>query len=153
MNMKIIFCLFLSVALCCLAMPLFAGGLSTSFGEVKVANLKIGQEHSMEETADFPLVVCNTSDEVIELKMEALYPKDAELKDGYQPIPDINWIVLEQDYFVLDPGDEAKTDVIIKIPDDNVLSGRKYQVYLWSHTIGRSLGVGLKSRLLFTVAE
>lgn len=130
----------------------YAGGLTTTFGEVKVENLKIGKQYSLEETAEFPLIVQNTSDQEIELKVEVLYPKEKELKKDFAPIPDTSWISLEKDHFILAPGEEAKTDVIINIPDDKEYQGRKYQVYLWSHTIGRSLGVGLKSRLLFTVS-
>jgi len=144
----------LLLALCfCHPLCLCAGGLSTTFGEVKIENLKIGGEYSLEEVAEFPLIVQNTSDQEIELKIEVLYPKEAELKEGYQIIPDTSWISLRQDYFKLNPDQEAKTDVIIKIPDNENLLGEKYQAYLWSHTIGRSLGVGLKSRLLFTIAE
>ena len=146
-------CLFLSALLLCVSTPLYAGGLSTAFGELKVKDLKIGQEYSLEETADFPLIVKNTSDEVLELKVEVLYPKPKELKKGYQSIPDTSWITLGKTHFILKPEEEAKTDVIIKIPDDKKYLGKKFQVYLWSRTIGRSLGVGLKSRLLFTIAS
>ena len=150
---KVICLLFFWLMLFCLSASLYAGGLSTTFGEVKVEGLKIGGDYSMEKTAKFPLVVQNTSDRELELKIEVLYPKETELKSGYQIIPDKSWISLKEDYFKLSPGQEAKTDVLIKIPDDQNLLGKKYQVYLWSHTIGRSLGIGLKSRLLFSIAE
>lgn len=148
-----IFYLFFPVLLLCLSSSLYGEGLSTTFGEVKLENLEIGKAHSMEELGAFPLIVENTSEGEIELKVEALYPKEGELKRGFEPIPDISWVDLERDYFILGPGEEAKTDVAINIPDEETLLGRKYQVYLWSHTVGRSLGVGLKSRLLFTVAK
>lgn len=147
----LIFCL--SMIILCLSTPLYAGGLSTTFGEVKVENLKIGKEYSLEEVAKFPLIVNNTSDEVLELKVEVLYPKPKELKEDFEPIPDISWITLEKEEFTLKPQEEAKTDVIIRIPDDKKYLGKRYQVYIWSHTVGRSLGVGLKSRLLFTIAS
>lgn len=150
-NLKI--CLFLLILIFCLSSHLYAGGLSTTFGEVKLENLKIGEEYSMEETAEFPLVVQNTSDEQLALKVEVLYPKKEELKKGFEPIPDISWISLEKEEFTLKPQEKAKTDVIIKIPNDEKYAGKKYQVYLWSHTVGRSLGVGLKSRLLFTIVS
>ena len=129
----------------------YAGGLSTTFGEVKLEGLEIGQEYSMEKEAQFPLEVENTSDQVLELKIEALLPEESNLKKGFEPIPDIAWIRLEKDKFTLKPGEKAKTDVIISIPDNKEYSGKSYQVYLWSHTVGRGLGVGLRSRLLFTI--
>jgi len=128
-----------------------AGGLSTTFSEVHLNHLKAGGEYSMEEAVQFPLVVHNSSDEEVELVVEVLYPTEEELKEGFEPIPDISWIRLKREYFTMGPGENAKTDVLIKIPDNEQYSGKSYQVYLWSHTIGRSLGVGLKSRLLFTV--
>ncbi|MFC1631261.1 hypothetical protein ACFL1I_04540 [Candidatus Omnitrophota bacterium] len=130
-----------------------AGGLTTTFGEVKVENLQIGNEYSLEQAVEFPLIVQNTSDQQIELKVDVLYPREKELKTGFTPIPDIDWISLEQDYFVLAPGEEAKTDVIVAIPEETKYSGARFQVYIWSHTVGQALGVGLKSRLLFTIAE
>jgi len=89
----------------------------------------------------------------VELKVDVLYPKKQELKEGFEPIPDTAWVTLEKGHFVIGPDEKAKTDVVIRIPNDDGLMGKKYQVYLWSHTIGRSLGVGLKSRLLFTISE
>lgn len=149
----LLFCLLFSALLLALSSTVYAGGLTTTFGEVTVENLRIGEEHSMEKIAEFPLVVQNTSNQEIELKVEVLYPKEGELKTGFAPIPDISWVTLECDHFILGPEEDAKTDVIINIPEDKEYLGAKFQVYLWSHTIGRSLGVGLKSRLLFTVAE
>ncbi len=31
--------------------------------------------------------------------------------------------------------------------------GKKYQVFIWSHTVGRAIGVGLKSKLLLTIGK
>jgi hypothetical protein len=135
------------------AQPAFAGGLSTPFGEVLVENLPIGRDYSLEKEAKTPLVVNNTSGIAVSLKIEILTPQESELKEGFQPIPDVSWVKLSQTEFVVEPGEAAKTDVIISIPDKEKYRGGKYQVFIWSHTVGRAVGVGLKSKLLFTVEQ
>jgi len=99
--------------------------------------------------------VVNTGDTAIDLKIEVLLPEKSELKaGGYAPIPDLSWITLERSEFKeVKPGAEAVTDVIISIPGDEKYRGRKFQVFIWSRTVGRSIGVGLKSKLLLTVRE
>lgn len=129
----------------------FAGGLSTTFGEVLVENLPLGKTYSMEKEGKLPLIITNTSREKVSLKIEVLSPQEGELKEDFEPIPDIDWIRLSQREFVVDPGRSARTDVVISVPDDKEYLGKKYQVFIWSHTVGRTIGVGLKSKLLFTI--
>lgn len=51
------------------------------------------------------------------------------------------------------PKEAATTDVLIAIPGDDIYKGRRYQVFIWSHTVGTKIGVGLKSKLLFTIKK
>ena len=127
-------------------------GLSTTFGQVKVDNIRIGQNYSMEKDANVPLVIKNTSDIELALKIDVLKPKENELIEEYEAIPDTNWVTLEQDSFVLPPKTEISTDVIISIPDEERYKGKRYQVYIWSHTTG-SIAIGLKSKLLISIAK
>ncbi|MBL7157325.1 MAG: hypothetical protein ISS92_04070 [Candidatus Omnitrophica bacterium] len=132
---------------------LYAAGLSTTFGQVRVDNIKIGQTYSMEKEAKTPLVIKNTSDVELALKIDLFIPKEKELIEGYEAIPDTEWIELEMDNFTLPPQSEVSTDVIIKIPGDEEYIGKKYQVYIWSHTIGGSIAIGLRSKLLISITE
>ena len=116
-------------------------------------NLDAGDNYSLEKEANLPLIINNNSEQAISLKIEILQPEQGELKAGFEPIPDIRWIELTRQEFLIEPGESAKTDVIIYIPDEELYLGKAYQVYLWSHTVGESVGVGLKSRLLFTVGR
>ncbi|MBI4335065.1 MAG: hypothetical protein HY589_00240 [Candidatus Omnitrophica bacterium] len=140
--------------LCALAPNLWAKGLSTGFGEVILEELETGLTYSAKETAGLPLVVVNTGKEPIDLKVELLMPDASELKEGYEPIPDLGWIKLEHTEFSgIQPKETATTDVAISIPNDDIYRGRKFQVFIWSHTTGTAIGVGLKSKLLFTIKE
>ncbi|MBI5116957.1 hypothetical protein HZA56_10840 [Candidatus Poribacteria bacterium] len=130
----------------------FAAGLSTRFGEVTVTNLCIGHRYSMEETAKLPLAILNTSAGPVELRIDPMLPAESELKNGYEPIPDLSWIGLEKNLFTIPPNEHGTTDIFVTIPNERELLGKKFQVFIWSRTIGTSIGVGLKSKLLFDIA-
>jgi len=136
-----------------LAQNAYAAGLSTTFGRVKVDNLSIGQAYSMQDEANTPFKIKNTSDFELEIKIDVLIPKESELIDGYEPIPDTSWIELEENNFILSQKTEASIDIIIDIPNEEEYRGKKYQVYLWSRTLGGAIAVGLKSKLLISIAE
>jgi len=131
----------------------YAGGLRTPFGKVTLKNIPPGDTYSMRSDAKFPMVIENTSDRKVQLQLDILAPEEEEVQEGYEPIPDVNWIKLEKDSFSLTAGKKAETDVTISVPDDSKYHGRKFHVFIWSHTIGESIGVGLKSKLLFSVAN
>jgi hypothetical protein len=150
MTYRLPYILLLSILVCTQSAE--AGGLSTTFGEVVIENLKIGQTYSVRQLANIPLTVLNMADRSVKLKMDVLRPQESELKKGYEPIPDTSWVSLEQDFFTIEPKGKAATDVFISIPDDERYLGRKYHVWIWSHTVGGMIGLGLKSRLLFTVS-
>lgn len=136
----------------CANHTLEAVGLTTGFSEVLIENLETGKTYTTSEAAGLPLVVVNTGEEVVDLKMELLLPREEELKEGFLPLPELSWIKLESlEFKEVKPNASAETDVIISIPDDQQYRGKKYQVFIWSHTTGRALGVGLKSKLLFTI--
>ncbi len=136
---------------------LFAYGaaISTSFAEVILKDLEIGKSYSTKGVANMPLCVRNIGKESVDLKIDVLIPQLTSLKNGYEAIPDASWIRLEKDFFSdLRPGEQAITDVILTIPENKQYSGKKYQVYLRSHTVGKkgmAIAVGLRSRLLFTM--
>jgi len=137
------------------ATTLQARGLSTSLGEVVVENLQVGQTYSLKQLANLHLTVTNNCDDSVALKMDILSPDSTELKKGSRPIPDITWLKLSQGSFVLGPNEIALSDITLSIPDENQYLGKKYQVTIWSHTVGlpgraMSLGLGLKSRIIFT---
>ncbi len=142
-----------AIGIALFAATCYAGGLSTAFSKVEVKNLVPGITYSTEETIGLPLEVKNTSDYEVELKIDILMPQEDELKDGFMPIPDLGWISLDEDHFFIEAGGTGKTDVYIDIPNDADHFGRKYAVYIWSHTVGRSIGMGLKSKLFFTMVD
>ncbi len=132
---------------------LLAGGLSTQFGEVVIENLQIGQTYNLRELANLQLIVTNTGESPVDLQMDVIVPDSGDLKHGAAALPDISWISLSQNLFTLAPNQNAISDLVISIPDDDQFLGKKYQVNIWSHTLGggsMNVAVGLKSRIIFT---
>ncbi len=132
---------------------LLAGGLSTQFGEVVIENLQIGQTYNLRELANLQLIVTNTGESPVDLQMDVIIPDSGDLKLGAAALPDISWISLSQNLFTLAPNQDAISDLVISIPDDDQFLGKKYQVNIWSHTLGggsMNVAVGLKSRIIFT---
>ena len=136
--------------------PLYAGGLRTTFGEVVMENVKIGESYSTTRMVNMPLKVMNTSNMELKLLMEILKPREEELKEGYEIIPSTDWIKLDKYGYFVKPSEEAISDVVITIPNDEQYMGKKFQAYIWSHTVGGEgfvLAVGLKSRLLIHISS
>ncbi len=131
-------------------------GIRTKFGVVVVENLQPGRTYNIRELVGLPLRVINASDKQVTIKMDLQKPgqEKSMVQKHFDPIPDLSWVKLSRDFFVVDPGQSAIADVLITIPDDDKYLGKRYQVNIWSRTIGKGfLKVGLMSRLRITVAK
>lgn len=140
-----------AAAVLALAMTSQAAGLRTPFGEVIVRNVKIGQTYSLYKLVNLPLRVINTGSDEVDLRVESIGIKPDELKAGYAAAAP-EWIKVERSSFTLGPNREAVTDLLISLPNDPALLGRRFEADIWSHTINSgALQVGLRSRLLLHV--
>jgi hypothetical protein len=149
---------FLLVLVCGLAgaVPVYAGGLSTRFVEEKLADIKPGKMYSVEKMTKRALVVTNTTkDQTVDIRIAPEKPVDYNLVPGYEPTPNLGWVKVVKKYFKnIGPNQSAKTDIIIRIPNKKKYYGKKYQVYIYSHTAGKgTFRVGLMSRLLIHTAQ
>jgi len=136
--------------------PLYAGGLSTTFVEVTLQGLEPGNSYSVQEKTGKTLIVENTTEGVtVDIEIEAETPVEHNLVPGYEPIPDLSWVMVEKNYFKdVGPNKTAETNLTITIPKDEDHYGKKYQVYIYSHTAGKAtFRMGLMSRLLLHIVE
>ena len=134
----------------------WAGGLRCSVGEVVISNLKIGQAYSLKVLANLPLVLTNTSDRPAHILVDALVPDSSELRMEAQPIPDARWASVAPDSFELGPRETKSVEMLLNIPDDEALFGRKFQVTFWSHTLAQAgdlLAYGLNTRVIFSIDQ
>lgn len=135
------------------ASPAAAAGLRTKFGEVVVKNIKIGQVYSLNKLVNLPLRVVNTGDAEVELLIDVVPTNPENLHPGYEVAPSTDWVKIENARFDVAPSKEAVTDVLIQLPNDPSLLGRRFQASIWSRTRSSRgmFAVGLMSRLLIHV--
>lgn len=129
MGKKLDFLIFLFFCFFVLFYFLYAGGLSSPNAAMYLSNLKIGQEYSLKQLLGYPFQVTYNGRFPVDLRIDLQKPTTTS-PDGYDPIPDLSWIQLQKTEFSLDPGETAETDIIIKIPNDESLLGKKFRVTL-----------------------
>jgi hypothetical protein len=136
-------------------LPAMAGGLSCSLGEVVVEHLQIGNSYDLTQLANTRLIVTNTDDHTVQLRIDILVPDTAELKLNAEAIPDPSWVKLSESDFSMPAAQWVESHIQISIPNDDRFLNRRYQVMIWSHTVptaetGMFLACGLKTRIIFT---
>ena len=128
-------------------------GLKTQFGEVVIKGLKIGQTYSLLKLVNLPLRLVNTGDGEVEVVISPLPPSEAVLREGYAPIPSVDWVSVERSTLTIGPNREGATDVLIAVPNDPSLLGKRVQVGLWSRTRDPNspIAVAILSHLLIHI--
>lgn len=136
------------------ARPAAAAGLRTQFGEVVVRNLKIGQTYSLTKMLNLPYRVINTGDEPVTLIVDVIKVATETVKEGYELVPSTSWVTLSRREFPqLQANAEAVSDIVVTIPDDEKLLGRRFEAPIWARTQSPKgvIAVGMMSRLLIQV--
>ncbi|MBV9080045.1 MAG: hypothetical protein JO102_02880, partial [Elusimicrobia bacterium] len=135
-------------------------GIRTEFGDVQIDNLGIGRTYNLRDLAGTPLKVTNTGPDSVNLVMSVEIPKPDTIAPqrrelGFKPVPSLDWVSLGRSQFIVPPGDSAYTDVIIKIPDDPSLYGKKFQADIYSRTTGGDafLHLGVWSHLQMSIVR
>jgi len=152
--------------LCVIAMALFANslfaqqevrhGLSTKFTDVILSGLKPGMVYSIKKEQGLPYKVMNKTDREIDVEVVVEKPSSSELREGYEPVPDVSWVKVFPTIFHLEPGEGTDCDVIISIPNEGEYANRHFQIMLVTQTVekpgirGIAIGFALASRLRFS---
>src|SRR5262245_9106100 len=142
-----------------LALPLVRAGAEperVAFGadEVRLPGLAIGRTYSTWHLAQAPVVVQNTSEDTLRVRIRVAVPARHELRSGALPVPDRDWVQVENELLVVPPRSTAHSDVLLSVPYEPDLAGHTYQVDLWSTALepdGSASKVTQRHRLLFKV--
>jgi hypothetical protein len=134
-----------------------AGGIQTDFGDVQIDNLGIGRTYNLRDLAGTPLKVTNTGADTVNLVMSVQIPPEQMImpfrrEAGFKPIPTPDWVTLSQTQFIVPSGESAYSDVVINVPNDPALYGKKFQASIYSRTAGDGINVGVWSHLMMTIA-
>jgi hypothetical protein len=132
-----------------------APGISFGPGEIIYNNLQIGQEYDFGVLSNIPFEVQNKSDVSITVQIVKYAPSPGDVKKGYEPVPDLDWISLTQNTIKdIGPGEKRTVSLKIKVPDNKKFLGKKFQVMLQARTTaGNFMSLGANSRVLFTMSE
>gem|GEM_PF-6806992 len=131
-------------------------GIITNYGGVVVRNLPIGRSVSMQKLSNLPLVIKNNYPGTIFVWIETTKPE--KLLEEYESIPDPSWVKVESTGVTIPAKAEAKLDVVITIPDQEALMGRKFQTSIQIRTNGPpkgfiKFGSHNTDKLFFSVAK
>jgi hypothetical protein len=134
------------------ASPAVRRTLSTKFVEMLIEGIPIGSRYVLEGKN---IEVLNDSEVALRLRYDARIPQPADMRPGYEPIPDSTWISFEPRNFEVNPTQTASGKLVIFIPDDPALVGKRFQVMLHIHSDaseGGMMAIGLMPRLMFSIA-
>ncbi len=134
-----------------------AGGLKMNYSRIVVDNLPIGQPVSMQRLASLPLKLGNGFGFPIEVRVSIAPP--AKPRPGYECIPDPLWIRPEVSVVEVPAHGERELDMVISVPDDPALFGRRFHADVVVATKGNPsirggvrTGYEITGNLLFSVA-
>jgi hypothetical protein len=134
-------------------------GISTEFNNIFIENLQIGQEYNLTQMFNLPCKAKNNSDKKVKIKIQPVKPVQQSLKPGFEVIPSTDWIKILNPEISVEPQGFAVSDLVVKIPDDKTLLGRKFQVNIWfyiSSVEGESgllsMTPGVEGSLLFSIS-
>lgn len=128
-------------------------GLRSAFKSLVIEGLEPGRARKVSEVSRRKLRLENTGAETVEVEMRLAAPKESELKDGYEPLPDLSWVRLTAPRHVLRAGGAGESDAVVAVPAGSDLRGKRWQVQWVS--VGKSpegLRLELRSSLLLKTA-
>jgi len=136
-------------------------GIAMRFVDVTMENVQPGSSFNLRVTRNLPLIVINQDDQHdTDIVVESVVPREKEMKDEYEPMPDPSWVQAVPNRFHLGPKATASADIVITIPNDPKLIGHHYESILWVHTdqknkalptTGVMFQAGLRSRFRLSV--
>jgi hypothetical protein len=132
----------------------WADGFSTPFVDVVVLDVPLGSSRRVESWEHHSLLLRNTGDSPMHVRVEVRAPTEKELKKPAKPLPSTEWIRIKPDEFDLAPKEEMDCNVIIEVPKKWKYRRRWYQAMIFSKGApvdgeGITLSAGLLSRLRF----
>jgi hypothetical protein len=128
-------------------------GASSTFAKVNIGSLQAGELTRLSSKHQ-PLTVTNTSDIPVTLTLRMKRPPKQEVDHGFDPIPTIEWAVLEKTEFKLAPGESATTDIILRPSTDKKFRKKSYQLHILSRVVSSgNIRIVMTHKLQFSLAK
>jgi hypothetical protein len=132
---KWLFTFILAGAAAALPSETLAYGVASRFTDITLEMVDPGLSVNLRVLKNLPMIIRNLDDvNGADVLVESVVPNGDEMKDGYSPIPNPDWIQIVPRRFHLGPAASASADIVVTIPDDKKLIGHHYEGIVWVHT-------------------
>lgn len=125
------------VGLMVLAAAAWSGlGLAVRFPDIVMENVPPGAVVNLRQLKGVPYVVINNADIAVDVVVEGEVPftGPAQAKEGYEPVPQAEWLRIVPNRFKLGPKEIGTAEVILSVPEDPALVGRHFQANIRAKT-------------------
>lgn len=123
----------------------WAAALAVNYSDIVLENLQPGVPVSLLQRTGGALGVNNVDSLGANIYFDILVPNKSQLMEGYEPIPDVKWLKLERGNSWIKANQTENFDLIVYVPYDQKLFGKKYQAILMVYALE---GIGaLKSNI------
>jgi hypothetical protein len=119
---------------------LWAAALEVNYSDLTLENLQPGVPVSLLQRTGGSMGVNNIDSLGANVCFEILIPNKNQLREGYEPVPDITWIKPERSNIWIKAGQAESIDLVVYAPYDQKLFGKKYQAILMVYAIE---GIGM----------
>jgi hypothetical protein len=136
---------------------LWAVALSTSFADVQITDVPLGKPFAVRGPEGDGLILRNEGNVPFYVRVDGIVPGADQLRGGAASIPDLLWVRITPDHFVIPAHGTYHCAVSLNVPNRKEHRRKLFQVMLWSRTApidGHPMEVsaGLLSRLRFKTA-
>lgn len=129
---------FMVMSFITMSLPIFASfGLAVRFPDLVMERVDPGTFLNLRKDKNVPYVLMNRVDGPIDITVTSEQPPRGGLKEGYEPLPDLQWLKIIPGEFHLEKGEVASADVILSVPNDPSLVGRHFQANILASTKGK----------------
>lgn len=129
----------------------FKFGLKTRLGEMWLSGLNVGETYNLRILKNTPYIVENQGDTDVDVEVSVAQPVSAALHEGYEPIPDPNWVNVVPKKFAIPFAGSSYGEIILSIPNDPRWRNRHYQATIRVATSGTGLvSAGVGTKLMFS---
>ncbi len=130
--------------------------LGVKFSDVILSGMKPGMVYSLKKEEGIPFTVINHTKKKADVEVTIGKPIKSQMKENYEPIPDVSWISVFPSRFSLGQNEEMDCDIIISIPPDEKYANRHFQAMIHTESAGKpggrgiSISMALESRIRFS---
>jgi hypothetical protein len=120
-----------------------------SWNEVVFKDFKIGESYDLNKESKIPFSVINNQPNRVTATIKAVKPEPKQLKTGYEAIPEISWVTLDNGSITVNGRNKELVGIRVAIPDEGKYIGKKYSFFL----VVNAGSVLARSTVLMTIKE